>query len=251
MEPWSPEWKQARLDELYALWNVCEDCELSQTRKKVVFGEGNPDADILFICEKPGEEEDKSGRPFQGRAGAMFDIVLDAVELDRDDIYITNVVACRPPENRDPARLEKQACMPRVHEIIYLVDPLIIVPMGKPALQAMARGRAWGIETTHGKLFSTPAPEFRVTGEPTGLDIEGRVFPRTGDNKLKHTLSYDLIPVFDPSYLLRSDSLDEKTGEYQPGGPTYNTVHDLVKVTERIEQLKAAHAATQRMLQRR
>lgn len=251
MEPWSPEWKQAKLDELYAAWIECQACKLHETRRNVVFGAGNPDADILFVGEGPGENEDETGVPFVGRAGEMFQLLLDSVELPREDVYITNIVGCRPPENRDPQRDEKAACIPRVHEIIYIVDPLIVVPMGKPALQTLARGRAWGIEKMRGKMFSTPSPEFRVTSEPTGLDIDGRVFPRTGDNKLKYTLSYDLIPIFHPSYLLRSDSLDESTGEFQPGGPTYNTIHDLVKVMERVEQLKTAHTTVQRTIQRR
>ena len=241
MEPWSKAWTQHKLAELEHDWSKCQRCGLCETRNKVVFGEGDPNADVVFIGEGPGEMEDRTGVPFSGRSGEIFDIVLGAAEVDRCDVFITNLVACRPPGNRDPAREEKLACLERVHETLYLIDPLVIVTLGKVPLQALAKGRAWSIENEHGKLFSSPDPEVRVQGDKCGAAIPGRVFPRTGDNKKTYQLEYDLVPLYHPSYLARKDSYNKRTKEFAQGGLTQRTVKDLRQVMERVQQLKGQY----------
>lgn len=239
MEPWTPEWKQHQLDLLYDAWKNCQGCPLHQTRKNVVFGEGNPDADILFIGEAPGEQEDKKGQPFIGDAGKLFNSMwCGALRQSREDIYVTNIVGCRPPKNRDPIAVEKDACISRVHEIIYLVDPLLVVAIGKYALNALAGGRAWGIEKQHGRMFSSPHPTVKVGGERNGVEIPGRVFPRKESDKSVHTLEYDVVPIFHTSYILRTDSYDPEANEFPKGGVAHQTLDDLEAVIDRVEQLK-------------
>jgi DNA polymerase len=251
MELWSRAWKQQRLSELADDWLNCTRCGLCETRKNVVFGEGDPDADLVFIGEGPGNSEDETGRPFVGSSGELFDIVLGAADIDRCDVFITNLVGCRPPGNRDPAREEKQACIGRVHETVYLIDPLVIVTLGKVPLQALAKGRAWSIEKEHGQLFSSPAPSARSQGDKCGVEIPGRVFPRTGDDKKKYHLEYDLVPLFHPAYLARTDSYNRRTKEFVQGGPTQNTVKDLRQVIERVQQLKEQYDIVAKDISRR
>jgi len=253
MEPWSPAWKQAQLDAMHEAWSSCQGCQLHETRNKVVFGEGNPDADLMFISEGPGAQEDKTGVPFsarEGNAGELLNMMFDTVGIDRREVYIQNIVACRPPDNRDPIAVEKDACLPRVHEVIYIVDPLIIVTLGKYALTALVKGRSWSIEAEHGKLFSSPSPDERVTGERNGVEIEGRVFPRKGETKAVHRLEYDLIPLFHPAYILRVDSYDKKTGQFAAGGVAHRTLDDLGVVLDRLHQLKDKHNHVTRILER-
>jgi len=251
MEPWSREWKQHQLDLLYAAWENCQGCELHQTRKKLVFGEGNPDADILFIGEAPGEHEDKSGRPFVGDSGKLFDSMwCGALGQSREDIYITNIVACKPPKNRDPIAVEKDQCLPRVQEIIYIVDPLLIVSVGKFALNTLTSGRSWGIEKQHGRMFSSPHPTIKVGGEHNGVEIPGRVFPRKESDKSIHTLEYDLVPVFHTSYILRTDSYDTNANQFPKGGVAHQTLDDLQAVVKRVEQLKREYKDIPRIVER-
>jgi DNA polymerase len=248
MELWSAEWKQHQLDQLYEDWKKCDRCPLVETRHKVVFGEGNPDADILFIGEGPGEEEDKVGRPFIGESGQLFTALWESLDQHRGDSYVTNIVGCRPPENRNPTKIEKEACLPRLHEIIYIIDPLLIVTLGKVALNALVGGRQWGIETSHGKLFSSPHPDVRVTDEKNGIHIHGRVFPRTGDDKKKYTLEYDCIPLFHPAYILRVDSYDHEKDEFEKGGVAHKTLDDMRVVISQIQQLKNEYGSIQKVL---
>lgn len=108
-------------------------CPLSE-KANPVFGEGNATASVLFIGEAPGEQEDKLGRPFVGAAGKFLDELLTSINLKREDVYITNVVKYRPPENRDPTDLEKEQCMPWLKLQISLIQPKVIVPLGRHAL---------------------------------------------------------------------------------------------------------------------
>ena len=251
MKPWSPEWKQAALNELYQEWENCQRCLLSDTRKNVVFGEGNPDADIMFVGEAPGEEEDKEGSPFVGRSGGLLRAMWEEFLSEKwEDVYVTNIVGCRPPENRNPLAAEKSSCLPRVHEIVYIVDPLIIVAVGKFALNALAGGRVWGVEKEHGSLFSSPHASLRLAGEKNGAEIPGRVFPRKGEDKKVYRLEYDLVPIWHPSYVLRFDSLDPSSGTFSEGGSAHQTLDDLQAVIDRIKQLHAEYARIPRILER-
>ncbi len=110
----------------------CDKCKLCQTRNNVVFGVGNPEADVMFIGEGPGENEDLQGEPFVGRGGQLLDKMLAAVDLDRNkNIYIANIVKCRPPKNRDPEPQEQEACIGWLRNQVKLVNPKIIVCLGR------------------------------------------------------------------------------------------------------------------------
>ena len=127
-----PEVLQMSLDELRAQCLNCKKCGLCETRNNVVFGMGNPNAKVLFIGEGPGENEDLQGKPFVGRGGMLLDKMLSVVDLSRDkNIYIANMVKCRPPKNRDPEETELAACRPWLEEQIRIIDPKIIVCLGR------------------------------------------------------------------------------------------------------------------------
>lgn len=121
------------LDELQLMVNRCHRCFLSQTRTNVVFGEGNTKAKMIFIGEGPGYNEDKMGRPFVGRAGQLLDKMIEAIGLKREDIYITNIVKCRPPNNRNPLEEESNTCIEFLRWQVKIIDPNIIVCLGAVA----------------------------------------------------------------------------------------------------------------------
>ena len=248
-EKWSLEWRAQKLKELYDQWKDCERCSLSKSRDNVVFGEGNPDADIVWVSEAPGDNENKTGRPFVGNAGELLDSFLEHTGFDRGELFITNIVGCRPPNNRDPVREERDACISRVHEILYVIDPYIIVACGKVALETLARGR-WSIKEMHGQLFSSPYPEAKMQGEMNGAEIPGRFFPRKGGKNLAYSLDYDLVPIFHPSFVSRFDSYDEKKGTFQPGGLAHRTLDDLRALKDRVEKIKSEYRQTQRLFER-
>jgi len=115
MTKWSPQWKHQQLESLRAEWEYCQACPtLAECRRKVVFGSGAADADVMFIGEAPGEEEDATGYPFVGRSGQLLNALLRTVQVDRESVYVTNTVLCHPPENRDPLKTEKDACYDRL-----------------------------------------------------------------------------------------------------------------------------------------
>ena len=119
--------------------STCTRCRLSQGRTQVVYGVGDPNADLLFIGEGPGYHEDKQGEPFVGAAGQLLNQLLAEIELRREDAYIANVVKCRPPGNRDPSPDEIEACSPWLVEQIALIDPVVIVTLGNFATRTILR----------------------------------------------------------------------------------------------------------------
>ena len=120
-------------EELEARCRQCQNCPLSETRTNVVFGVGNRQADILFIGEGPGEQEDLQGEPFVGPAGKLLDLMLSLIDLDRSKVYIANIVKCRPPRNRDPLNTEQDACIGYLRAQTALIRPKIIVCLGRIA----------------------------------------------------------------------------------------------------------------------
>lgn len=134
-------------DELENLCKSCNKCGLSQTRTNVVFGVGPKDADILFVGEGPGEQEDRQGEPFVGAAGKLLDDMLSIIDLSRENCYIANIVKCRPPQNRDPRDEEQAACIDYLRNQVALIQPKIIVCLGRIAAK---------------KLIN---PDFRITRE--------------------------------------------------------------------------------------
>jgi DNA polymerase len=129
--------KAKLLSELQHKYSDCNKCLLAEGRIKFVYGEGNPDAKAMLIGEAPGEQENQSGRPFVGAAGQLLDKMLDAIKIKRDDIYIANIVKCRPPGNRNPESEERLACMPYLIEQISIVEPKILLVMGLVAAQTL------------------------------------------------------------------------------------------------------------------
>ena len=117
----------------------CQKCKLCSTRKHIVVGEGNLTADLMFVGEAPGANEDEEGRPFIGKAGDLLDKIIAAMGFDRWDVYITNVIKCRPPENRDPEPDEIEACNSYLDQQITLIKPKIIVALGKFASQYLTQ----------------------------------------------------------------------------------------------------------------
>lgn len=123
------------LEQLAADIQNCTRCGLAAGRNKVVFGVGNPQAKLMLIGEGPGQDEDEQGVPFVGRAGQLLDRILAAINLTREEVYIANIVKCRPPNNRVPNKTEATACLPYIYRQIELVQPRIIVLLGSVALQ--------------------------------------------------------------------------------------------------------------------
>jgi len=174
----------------------CTKCPLSETRTHVVFGEGNVNAELMLVGEGPGEVEDNTGHPFVGPAGHKLDDVLASVGISREEIYITNVVKCRPPGNRVPAKKELEACDPYLEAQIALVNPRLIITLGNTPTQ-------WLIPNAGGITH-----------------IHGQFLPWRG--------GIEIVPMFHPSYLLRNPSRSK-------GSPKYLTWMDIKKVRDWLD----------------
>ena len=144
--------RQARAQQLEVLHQraiPCTLCRLAKERKHVVFGEGNPDADLMFVGEAPGSEEDQQGRPFVGRSGRLLDEMMLEVGIRREDVYICNILKCRAPENRDPEPEEIASCEPYLRAQIDLIKPLVIIALGRYAAHCLS-GDKTGISKMRG-----------------------------------------------------------------------------------------------------
>ena len=165
-------------DELEACVAGCTRCELAQSRTNTVFGVGNPGADWLIIGEAPGAEEDRRGEPFVGRAGKLLDEMLRAIGESRETVFIANILKCRPPNNRDPKPTESAACREYLERQIELVQPRIILAVGRIAAQT---------------LLQSDEPVGRMRGRPHDLG------------------GIPLVVTYHPAYLLRSPSQKQKS----------------------------------------
>lgn len=125
------------LEELDAMINQCQKCPLGKTRTKFVFGVGNPNAHAMLIGEAPGADEDLQGEPFVGKAGKLLNDILKAINLSREDVYIANILKCRPPGNRDPLPAEMETCIPYLHKQIDLIKPKLILCLGRIAANGL------------------------------------------------------------------------------------------------------------------
>ena len=215
-------------------WQDCTKCRLSTTRHNVVIGEGSTNANIVLIGEAPGEYEDMTGVPFIGESGDILTLFLnnagllkapltkeqsdelmngslraDIIRKARVNIFITNLVACRPPENRDPAKDEIEACWPRVAAQIYAVDPLLGIAVGRPAASFLL-GKNVAITTARGKLVDMKFP---------GIDRDYTV---------------PLLPILHPAYLLRN-------ADKGKGGVWEKTHEDLELARQAVDLALAAH----------
>lgn len=166
---------------LEASCKTCTRCGLCETRKNVVFGVGNRHADILFVGEGPGEQEDLQGQPFVGPAGQLLDDMLSIIDLDRSKCYIANIVKCRPPRNRDPLETEQEACIGYLREQISLIHPKIIVCLGRIAAKALIR-EDYRITKEHGTWIQMGETWMTAMYHPSALlrDVSKR--PETFDD---------------------------------------------------------------------
>ncbi len=157
-------WEQLKNDCL-----KCEKCELCKTRTNLVFGVGNENAEVLFVGEGPGENEDLQGEPFVGRSGKLLDKLLDAVELDRKkNIYIANIVKCRPPKNRDPLPEEQEVCIEWLREQTRLMKPKIIVCLGRIAAQKLI-SKDFMVTKQHGQFIEKDGRLVMGTFHPAAI----------------------------------------------------------------------------------
>ena len=146
----------------------CNKCKLSKTRKNIVFGVGNKNADIMFIGEGPGADEDAQGEPFVGKAGKLMNMAFGIVGIRREDVYIANIVKCRPPSNRDPEDDEAYACMDYLRNQVILVKPEIIILLGRIALKNIL-GKEYGITASRGKWVEKKGIKYLPTWHPAAL----------------------------------------------------------------------------------
>jgi DNA polymerase len=150
MEPRSPEERREELVALYHEVRACTRCPLHKCRTKVVFGNGNADADLMFVGEAPGAQEDLQGLPFVGRAGKLLDELLAGIGLARGDVFVANVLKSRPPGNRDPQPDEIEACKPYLFKQVELIEPKVICTLGNFATKLLTRSSR-GITSVRGK----------------------------------------------------------------------------------------------------
>jgi DNA polymerase len=176
--------RRERLVEVFKEASVCERCPLAAGRKTVVFGAGNADADLMFVGEAPGAEEDRQGIPFVGRAGQFLNDLLDGIEMKRDDVFIANVLKCRPPGNRDPQPEEIDSCRPWLEQQVDLIQPRIIATLGNFATKL---------------LTANPAGITKVRGTPQEHVIGGR--------------SLYVLPLLHPAAGLRTPRMADQLRE--------------------------------------
>ncbi len=156
------------LDDFNNEINSCQMCGLGETRNQFVFGVGNPNADLMLIGEAPGAEEDKQGIPFVGRAGKLLTDILKAINFDREDIYIANILKCRPPNNRDPKPSERELCKPYLYKQIDLIKPKIILCLGKIASNVMLNNNE-SLTKMRGSVHEINGVKTMVTYHPAAL----------------------------------------------------------------------------------
>ncbi len=191
------------LSELYKEIALCEDCELAKYRTKVVPGEGPEDADIIFIGEAPGWHEDQQGRPFVGPAGHFLDELLHSIGMTRDDVYIANVIKCRPPTNRDPLPSEMMACRKWLDRQIELIRPKMIVTLGRYSLAQFFPG------SSIGKVHGTARKK-------EGIIHFAMYHPAAAlhQQSLRQTIQEDMLKI--PRLLAQAEEVEEVKEEHKP-----------------------------------
>lgn len=196
-------------------WLNCSKCPLHETRTKVVLGNGNLNAKIMFVGEGPGSQEDKKGEPFIGPSGDMLDKYLNTFDISRSDVFVDNIVGCWPHiieidgrrQTRKPSSEEILACRERIQESIYIVDPMVVITLGAPALQGLT-GETAGITSVAGDVYETTVPGWYI-------DVE-----------------YPVYAMFHPAYLLRQtppDPKDKKPDKRHPSVRTFKHYEDVLE----------------------
>jgi DNA polymerase len=168
------------LNELNGIVGKCTKCPLAETRTNIVFGEGNPNAKLVFVGEAPGADEDAQGVPFVGKAGQLLTRIIEAIELKRSDVYICNILKCRPPKNRTPSSMEIECCLPHLMKQLEAINPRIICALGNVAAQT---------------LLNTKSPMNRLRGR----------FHNYGNSLL--------MPTYHPAALLRNPAYKRSVWE--------------------------------------
>jgi len=189
------------MDEIAETIRNCQKCPLYLTRQHAVPGEGSYSSSVIFVGEAPGEVEDLHGKPFIGKAGQLFSKILQSVQIKRKDIFITNMIKCRPPGNRNPSKSEIEVCLPYLESQIALINPKIIVTLGNISTKFLLDSNE-GISKLRGKWFTWIG----------GIKI---------------------FPMFHPSYLLRHE-------ETTPGSPKELTWRDIKELKKMLDQVKTS-----------
>lgn len=156
------------LEEFEKQVSNCMECALGKTRINIVFGVGNSNADLIFIGEAPGREEDLKGEPFVGRAGRLFDRILSAIKVSRNEVYIANILKCRPPDNRSPRSEEVEKCLPYLITQIQIIKPNLIVCLGLIAAKTLLKVE-YNLASLRGKVFDYHGVDLIVTYHPAAL----------------------------------------------------------------------------------
>ncbi len=163
--------QQEKITALTALQERCKDCTacgLHQSRTNVVFGKGNPDSPLLFVGEAPGEKEDRSGLPFVGAAGKLLDHYLQYIGLETEDVYVANILKCRPPKNRDPLPEEEEACIGYLWEQVNIIRPKVLVCLGRIAAKKLIKAD-FRITAEHGQWFEANGVKIMAVYHPAAL----------------------------------------------------------------------------------
>lgn len=171
---------------------ICRDCGLCETRTNVVFGDGDPGAKLMFIGEGPGQNEDLTGIPFVGKAGQLLDKMLAAVEIDREKVYIANMVKCRPPRNRDPESEEIETCIKYLREQVRLISPRMIVCLGRIAACRLI-SPDFLVTKQHGLWIDKGNIRFMGTFHPSALLRNPMQKPEAFEDFIKIKQEYDRI----------------------------------------------------------
>ena len=201
---------------------ACTRCRLAQGRTQVVFGTGNPNADLMFVGEAPGFHEDKQGVPFVGQAGKLLETLLQEVGLERRDVYIANVLKCRPPGNRDPQPDEIEACEPHLFRQIELIRPVVIATLGNFATKLLS-GRPTGITRVHGQEQEATLGGRRVLLYPLFHPAAALYTPKMlevlrGDfARLPELLGRELVPPAPPVPVLTAVAAEPPAAAEQLG----------------------------------
>ncbi len=204
-------------DALYEECIHCQKCGLAETRTNVVFGEGARDAEVMFIGEGPGEQEDRTGRPFVGRAGQLLDDMLAMIDLKREKVFIGNMVKCRPPQNRDPLNIEQEACIGYLRNQVALLKPKIIVCLGRIAAMKLIK-EDFKITREHGQWIEKAGVWMMAMYHPSALLRDPRKRPESFEDlkslqaKIRETREHGqwiekagvwMMAMYHPSALLR------------------------------------------------
>jgi DNA polymerase len=208
--------RRAALDAIAAEVRVCDRCRLAKGRTRAVPGEGDPDTEVVFVGEGPGHNEDRQGRPFVGAAGSLLEELLAMIGWKREDVFITNVVKCRPPDNRDPEPDEMAACQPFLRRQLEALDPAVLVTLGRFSLQTFMPGdrisRVHGTERAIDPSTGARAATGYAMYHPAAALRQGA---------LKETMQRDMAAV--PEVLIRARTERGAAASPVPTNPLTST----------------------------